>query len=99
MDTANPSYQQAGLTHVAAELKDHHWDGVVLESALTTLKPYLAVGRLQRYANDAALQAATRSMLAAVGPALTRDGFDVIADIPNAHQFPGLWKDWLSLVD
>ena len=99
MDTGNPSYQQAWLSRVGAELKEHHWDGVVLESALTTLQPHLGGGHLQRYGTDAALQGATRAMLATVGPGLTNQGFDVIAHITDARRFRGLWKDWLTLVD
>lgn len=45
------------------------------------------------------MRAATRSMLAAVSPPLQDAGHLTIANIGSGNAAPGLWADWLSLLD
>jgi hypothetical protein len=95
MDYGNPAYQQQWLANVEADVKAHGWDGVFMDNALTTADAY---GVSPTYPTDAAVQAAMRSMLALVGPALSQQGILTVANIGYATEFPGLWDDWVSLV-
>ncbi|MBK9179278.1 MAG: hypothetical protein IPM45_06815 [Acidimicrobiales bacterium] len=97
MDVGNPEYQEQWLWNVFDELDRNGWDGVFIDNALTRATAYGTAPAA--YPTDAALQAATRSMLANVGPRLHAVGFLTIANVSDARLFPGLWADWLQLVD
>ncbi|MBK9180393.1 MAG: hypothetical protein IPM45_12695 [Acidimicrobiales bacterium] len=97
MDVGNAAYQEQWYQNVSAELAANGWDGVFMDNALTHADAYTEAPT--RYPNDAAMQAATRSMLANVGPRLQAAGFVAIANISDARLFPGLWGDWLQFVN
>ena len=98
MDVGNPAYQQAWLAGVRAELDRYGWDGVIFDNALTRATAYNNPGPA-KYPTNTAMQAATRSMLAAVSPPLRQAGYLTIANISDSRLFPGLWNDWLTLLD
>ncbi len=95
MDYGNPSYQQQWLDNVRADATAHHFDGVLIDNALTVANAY---GVATKYSSDQSVQAATYSMLKAVGPPLQSSGLQVVANVGYATRFPGLWKSWLTTV-
>lgn len=97
MDVGDPVYQEQWLWNVFQELAAHGWDGAFLDNALTRADAYGPPPA--RYPTDEAMQAATRSMLANVGPRLRDVGFLTVANISDARLFPGLWQDWVQFVD
>lgn len=96
MNVGDPRYQQLWLTNVMTDLEAHGWDGVWIDNALTECGAYGPCP--DQYQTNAAMQAATRAMLAHVSPPLQQAGFVTVANISDARLFPGLWTDWLSLV-
>ena len=71
-DYGNTSYQRQWVQNVLADVRDHGWDGVKVDNALTTAAAY---GVAVKYPTDATVQAATYSALRKIGPAL-RDAGD-----------------------
>jgi hypothetical protein len=81
MDVGNAAYQDAWLASVAGELKQRGWDGVVIDDTNNTEKYHLCGRTLAKYPTASAYEAATRSFLAKVGPALTGQGRLVLPNI------------------
>jgi len=99
MNVAVPSYQQAWTANVVADAKAHGWDGVIMDNAITKADSYHSGVVSPAYPTDAATQAAYRSMLSTATAALRANGLLSVANISDAYEFPGLWADWLTLLD
>jgi Hypothetical glycosyl hydrolase family 15 len=95
-DYGNASYQRQWVQNVLADVRDHGWDGVDVDNALTTAAAY---GVAARYPTDAAVQAATYSALQRIGPALRAAGVPAVFNVGYATSFPQLWQRWLGPVD
>jgi hypothetical protein len=98
-DVGLPAYQDAWRADVLAFLRTAPWDGVFMDDALADPGWHLGgdYGRLARYPTRASYSAAERSMLAAVGPAITGNGYLAIANVAAARDEAGVWADWASL--
>jgi hypothetical protein len=96
MDIGLAAYQSRWLANVEADLTTYGFDGVWIDNNLMTLKYYSPTHPSAKYPTDAALQAATRSALANIGPALKRDGYTVVANITDSRNWPGVWADWIQ---
>ena len=95
-DYGNASYQRQWVRNVLADVRDHGWDGVKVDDALTVADAY---GVAAKYPTDAAVQAATYSALRTIGPALHNAGVPTVFNVGYATAFPGLWQRWLGPVD
>lgn len=99
MDIGNPEYQRAWADQVIAEVQREGWDGVELDDVNPTIKYHFDPSRVAKYPNDAAFGAATRSMLAHVGPRIQAAGKLAIPNICCTTELGvGIWKDWLQFV-
>ncbi|MDQ1397443.1 MAG: hypothetical protein QOG64_2702 [Acidimicrobiaceae bacterium] len=99
MDVGNAAYQQAWVDNVQRDLLTHGFDGVMIDNALTACDNYHPGVCPAAYPNNASFQAAYRSMLGAVGNAFRPNGLLTFANINDSRLFPGLLRDWLSLLD
>lgn len=95
-DYGSLAYQRQWIRNVLADARDHGWDGVEVDNALTTADAY---GVAARYPTSAAVQAATYAALREVGPALTGAGLASVFNVGYATAFPGLWQRWLRPVE
>jgi hypothetical protein len=95
-DYGNASYQRQWVQNVLADVRDHGWDGIDVDNALTTAVAY---GVAAKYPTDAAVQAATYSALQKIGPALHDAGVPAVFNVGYATAFPQLWQRWLGPVD
>ena len=95
-DYGNPAYLRQWVQNVLADVRDHGWDGVKVDNALTVADAY---GVAAKYPTDAAVQAATYSALQQVGHALHDAGVPAVFNVGYATAFPGLWQRWLKPVD
>jgi hypothetical protein len=98
MDVGARAYQDAWAANVLAELRQHGWDGVVIDDANPDESDQLGGKTMREYPTQPSYQAATRSFLANVGPRLMRAGFLVL---PNIQANPvladaKLWADWIQ---
>lgn len=98
-DLGNAAYQDAWVTTVVNRLNSGPWDGVFMDDVNTTAMYHTDPSKIALYPNDAAYQAATRSMLAAVGPRLRAAGKLAIPNIGSWSGAPDVAKDWLQFVD
>ncbi|HUZ53168.1 MAG TPA: putative glycoside hydrolase [Streptosporangiaceae bacterium] len=94
-DYGNHAYQRQWIRNVLADVRDHGWDGVDVDNALTTADAY---GLASKYPTNAAVQAATYSALRIVGRALRHAGVASVFNVGYATTFPGLWERWLRQV-
>ncbi len=88
-------YQRQWIANVIADARAHRWDGVEVDNALTTANGY---GVAAMYPTNTAVQAATYSALAELGPAFTNAGLPAAFNVGYATEFPGLWQRWLAPV-
>src|SRR5438093_2359712 len=95
MDPGNSQYQDAWLTSVAAELKQHGWDGVMLDDTNSTERYHLCGRTIAKYPTESDYEAATRSFLARVGPALTSQGFLALPNI-NFDCWETCWSNYIQ---
>jgi len=99
MDVGNPGYQSAWLSDVLADLRAGDWDGVFMDDTNASMSWHLGGRTIVRYPTSASWRAATRSMLAKVGPALMSAGYLVVPnlDTPWAADYDAqaTWSDWL----
>jgi hypothetical protein len=95
MDPGNSQYQNAWLTSVAAELSQHGWDGVMLDDANSTERYHLCGRTIAKYPTESDYEAATRSFLARVGPALTSQGFLALPNI-NFDCWETCWSNYIQ---
>lgn len=100
MDVGNPGYQARWLSNVLADVRSGGWDGVMLDDTNADMGWHLHGRTIARYPTSAAWRAATRSMLATVGPALRNAGFLAIPNLstPWASDYDAqaTWSDWLQ---
>jgi hypothetical protein len=100
MDVGNPAYQSRWLANVSAEVKAEGWDGVFADDTNADMGWHLNGRTIAKYPTGAAWRAATRSMLAKVGPALTAQGTLFIPNLytPWLPDYDALatWSDWIQ---
>jgi len=100
MDVGNPDYQARWLTNVLDDVRSGGWDGVMLDDTNADMSWHLHGRTIAKYPTGAAWRAATRSMLATVGPALRSAGFLAIPNLyaPWASDYDAqaTWSDWLQ---
>lgn len=100
MDVGSAGYQARWLSNVLADLRSGGWDGVMLDDTNTDMGWHLHGRTIARYPTAGAWRAATRSMLAAVGPALRSAGFLALANIyapwSSDYDAQATWSDWLQ---
>jgi Hypothetical glycosyl hydrolase family 15 len=100
MDVGNPGYQARWLSNVLADVSSGGWDGVMLDDTNADMGWHLHGRTIARYPTSASWRAATRSMLATVGPALRNAGFLAIPNLstPWASDYDAqaTWSDWLQ---
>ena len=82
MDVGNAGYQAKWLSNVLADVRAGGWDGVFMDDTDADLGFHLSGRTVAKYPTNAAWRAATRSMLANVGPALQSAGF---LAVPNLY--------------
>ena len=95
MDPGNAAYQDAWFSNVSADMKAHGWDGVMLDDANSTEKYHLCGRTIAKYPTEASYEAATRSFLARVGPALMGQGFLVLPNI-NFDCWETCWSSFIQ---
>lgn len=94
-DYGSRAYQRRWLANVLDDVRQHGWDGVQVDNALSTAG---AFGVAARYPTDTAVQHATYSALRYLGPALRRAGVGAVFNVGYAPMFRGLWERWLRPV-
>ncbi|MFC6341358.1 putative glycoside hydrolase, partial [Nocardioides hankookensis] len=100
MDIADDGYQQTWSRNVLTELRQHRWDGVMMDDVLTILSHPTVDARVStQVPDDAAQYAATGSFLAHVTPQIRSAGF---LAVPNVSLEWDNWKralgDWTRYV-
>ena len=95
MDPGNTAYQDEWLKNVSADMKAHGWDGVMLDDANSTEKYHLCGKTIAKYPTEASYEAATKSFLARVGPALMHQGFLVLPNI-NFDCWETCWSSFIQ---
>jgi putative glycosyl hydrolase-like family 15 (GHL15) protein len=102
MDVGNPGYQATWLTNVLADLHAGGWDGVFMDDTDADMSWHLNGRTIAQYPTSAQWRAATRSMLAGVGPQLRAAGFLAVSNMytPWASDYDAhaTWSDWLQFV-
>jgi hypothetical protein len=100
MDVGNPAYQAKWLSNVLADVSAGGWDGVFMDDTDADMSWHLNGRTIARYPTAAAWRAATRSMLASVGPGLQSAG---VLAVPNLYtpwssdyDAQATWSDWLQ---
>jgi hypothetical protein len=100
MDVGDPAYQAKWLSNVLADARSGGWDGVFMDDTDADMGWHLNGRTIAKYPTSAAWRAATRSMLAAVGPALKSAGFLAVPNLyaPWASDYDAqaTWSDWLQ---
>jgi hypothetical protein len=85
---------------VLTDLRSADWDGVMLDDTNADMGWHLHGRKIARYPTSASWRAATRSMLANVGPALRGSGFLAIPNLStpwaSAYDAQATWSDWLQ---
>jgi len=102
MDVGNPAYQAKWLSNVLADVHSAGWDGVFMDDTDADMGWHLNGRTIARYPTSAAWRAATRSMLASVGPALTSAGVLAVPNLytpwASGYDAQATWSDWLQFV-
>jgi hypothetical protein len=100
-DVGDAGYQSQWADNVARTLNSAPWDGVFIDDANPTMKYHATPSSVAKYPNDAAYQAATRSMLATVSGKLraAAPGKLLIANMGAWVEYQAVVKDWLQFVD
>jgi hypothetical protein len=99
MDVGNLQYRATWIGRVLPELVRNGWDGVFLDNALIEAEAYHAGRVPAKYPDDQSFQRVNREMLEAVATPIRAAGFTTVVNISNSRLHPGLWSDWMSLVD
>src|SRR5204863_506767 len=89
MDVGSPAYQSKWLSNVLADVRAGGWDGVFMDDTNTDMSWHLHGRTIAKYPTSASWRAATRSMLANVGPALTSAGFLAVPNLSDPWAVPG----------
>ena len=94
------AYQSKWLSNVLADARSGGWDGVFMDDTNTDMSWHLNGRTIAKYPTPAAWRAATRSMLATVGPALKSAGLLAVPNLsaPWAADYDAqaTWSDWLQ---
>ena len=102
MDVGNSAYQAKWLQNVVADAHAGGWDGVFMDDTDADMSWHLNGRTMARYPTAASWRAATRSMLASVGPGLTSAGLLAVPNLytPWASDYDAqaTWRDWLQFV-
>ena len=102
MDVGNPAYQAKWLQNVVTDAHAGGWDGVFMDDTNADMGFHLNGRTMARYPTAASWRAATRSMLASVGPGLTSAGLLAVPNLytPWAADYDAqaTWRDWLQFV-
>ncbi len=102
MDVGNPAYQSTWVTNVLADVRAGGWDGVFMDDTDADMSWHLNGRTMARYPTGASWRAATRSMLASVGPSLRGAGFLAVANLytpwDSSYDAQATWSDWLQFV-
>jgi len=100
MDVGSPSYQAQWLSNVLADVRAGGWDGVFMDDTDADMSWHLNGRTIARYPTSSSWRAATRSMLAAVGPGLTSAGVLAVPNLctPWASDYDAqaTWRDWIQ---
>jgi putative glycosyl hydrolase-like family 15 (GHL15) protein len=100
MDVGNAAYQTKWLSNVRADLQAGAWDGVFMDDTDADMASHLNGRTMARYPTAASWRAATRSMLANVGPSLTSAGFLAVPNLyapwGSDYDAQATWSDWLQ---
>ena len=100
MDVGSSAYQSKWLSNVLADLRAGGWAGVFMDDTNTDMSWHLHGRTIAKYPTSASWRAATRSMLASVGPALTSAGFLAVPNLsaPWAADYDAqaTWRDWIQ---
>ncbi|MDP8930425.1 MAG: putative glycoside hydrolase family 15 protein [Actinomycetota bacterium] len=96
MDVGNADYQRTWLANVTTDLKEHGWDGVMVDDAMADPWAHLCGRTIAKYPTASKYAAATESFLAAVGPKLQDAGFLVLPNINDADVTT--WSRWMNYV-
>jgi putative glycosyl hydrolase-like family 15 (GHL15) protein len=101
MDVGNAGYQAKWLSNVLADLQVGGWDGVFMDDTDADMGYHLNGQTISRYPTGSAWRAATRSMLANVGPALQSAGFLAVPNLYTPwlpeYDAQATWRDWIGL--
>jgi hypothetical protein len=100
MDVGNSAYQYKWLSNVLADVRAGGWDGVFMDDTNADMGYHLQGRTIGKYPTSSSWRAATRSMLANVGPALTSAGFLAVPNLyaPWAADYDAqaTWRDWIQ---
>jgi hypothetical protein len=102
MDVGSPDYQAKWVSNVLTDLRGGGWDGVFMDDTDADMSWHLNGRTMARYPTAASWRAATRSMLASVGPSLRGAGFLAIGNLytpwDSSYDAQATWSDWLQFV-
>jgi hypothetical protein len=98
-DVGSASYQQRWADNVLSDIARNGWDGVFMDDANPDMTWHYDVDKMGKYSTKTAWQAATRSALVSIGARFRAAGKLVIPNFSMSKQYPGVIKDWMSLVD
>ncbi len=89
LDLTSSAYQRTWGSNVLAELRQHRWDGVMMDDVLTW-RSHTTVGDREptKLPTDAAQYAATESFLSRVAPRIRRAGYLAVPNLTVA------WDNW-----
>ena len=100
MDVGSAGYQAKWLSNVLADVRAGGWDGVFMDDTDADMGFHVSGRTIAKYPTNAAWRAATRSMLANVGPALQSAGFLAVPNLytPWATDYDAqaTWRDWIQ---
>jgi hypothetical protein len=97
MDWGNKAYQDAWAANVIQTAQANGFQYVFADNALMNPTAYTNQP-LVKYPTAAAVQSATQSMLAEVGPQLQAAGIGFIPNLGYTDMYPGVWARWLPYV-
>ena len=97
-DIGSPAYQQRWGDNVLAKLQSGGWDGVFMDDTNPTIKYHYTPSQVAKYPTDAAYSAATRSVVAAIGPRIRAAGKLVIPNFGAWREYRSTVDDWLQFV-
>ena len=93
-DVGSPGYQERWGLRVLAELRQHDWDGVMMDDTLTSLSHSTVGDRVStEIPTDEAMYAATESFLSEVARKIQRKGF---LAVPNLTIEYDNWHDTIT---
>lgn len=98
MDMGNRAFQDFWIRETLRDLRESPWDGVFVDDALTNVRGH-DLPPLAGYPDDASLQEAVYVFLKRAREALAREEYQLVANVTNGFDFPGLWEKWLGVTD